>query len=85
MRGDYIEGLETVRATLTEGRKAGAVDFFIGGDLQHCISAGQCRRRSSRLGQYRMERDCTAPSAKEAVKIRSLMKKSEVVTASERL
>ena len=30
---DYIEALETVRATLTEGRKAGAIDFFIGGDI----------------------------------------------------
>ena len=27
----YIEALDTVRATLTEGKKAGAVDFFIGG------------------------------------------------------
>ena len=25
---DYIEALETVRATLTEGKNAGAVDFF---------------------------------------------------------
>ena len=24
----YIEALDTVRATLTEGKKAGAVDFF---------------------------------------------------------
>ena len=31
--GDYIEALDMVRATLTEGRKAGAVDFFIGGDI----------------------------------------------------
>ena len=30
---DYIEALETVRATLTEGRETGATDFFIGGDL----------------------------------------------------
>ena len=30
---DYIEALETVRAALTEGRKAGAVDFFVGYDL----------------------------------------------------
>ena len=30
---DYIEALETVRATLTEWKKAGAADFFIGGDL----------------------------------------------------
>ena len=29
---DYIEALETVRATLTEGRKAGAVDLYIGDD-----------------------------------------------------
>ena len=27
---DYIEALETVRATLIEGKRAGAVDFFIG-------------------------------------------------------
>ena len=30
---DYIEALETVRCTLTEERKAAAVDFFLGGDL----------------------------------------------------
>ena len=30
---DHVEALETVRATLTEGKKAGAVDIFIGGDL----------------------------------------------------
>ena len=30
---DYIEALETVRATLTEGRETEATDFFIGGDL----------------------------------------------------
>ena len=30
---DHIEALETVRSTLTEGKKARAVDFFIGGDL----------------------------------------------------
>ena len=30
---DYIEALETVRATLTEGKKAGTVDFTIGGDF----------------------------------------------------
>ena len=30
---DCIEALESVRATLTEGKRAGAVDFFIGGDL----------------------------------------------------
>ena len=30
---DYIEALESVRAALTEGKRTGAVDFFIGGDL----------------------------------------------------
>ena len=30
---DYIETLESVRAILTEGKREGAVDFFIGGDL----------------------------------------------------
>ena len=30
---DYIEALETVRATLTEDRETGATDLFIGGDL----------------------------------------------------
>ena len=30
---DYIEALETLRAILTEGKKEGAVAFFIGGDL----------------------------------------------------
>ena len=31
--GDHIEALVSVRGTLTEGKKAGAVDFFIGGDI----------------------------------------------------
>ena len=30
---DYIEALETVRNIMTEGRRAGAVDFYIGGDI----------------------------------------------------
>ena len=30
---DHIEALETVRVTPTEGKRAGAADFFIGGDL----------------------------------------------------
>ena len=30
---DYIEALASVRAVLTEGKREGAVDFFIGGDL----------------------------------------------------
>ena len=30
---DYIEALEVVRATLVEGKRMGAVEFFIGGDL----------------------------------------------------
>ena len=30
---DYIEALESVRATLTGEKRAGAADFFIGGDL----------------------------------------------------
>ena len=30
---DCIEAFESVRATLTEGKRAGAVDFFICGDL----------------------------------------------------
>ena len=30
---DHIEALESVRATLMEGKRMGAVDFFIGGDL----------------------------------------------------
>ena len=30
---DYIEALETVRATLTDGKKAGAVDFSVGGNI----------------------------------------------------
>ena len=39
---DYIEALETVRATLTEEKKAGAADFFIGGDIKLKLgSAGE--------------------------------------------
>ena len=30
---DCVEALETARTTLIEGRKAGAVHFFIGGDI----------------------------------------------------
>ena len=30
---DYIEALEVVRATLVEEERMGAVEFFIGGDL----------------------------------------------------
>ena len=30
---DNIEAMETVRATLIEGKEAGAVDLFVGGDL----------------------------------------------------
>ena len=30
---DHIEALEKVRATLTEEKKEGDVDFFFGGDL----------------------------------------------------
>ena len=30
---DYIETSESVRAILTDGKREGAVDFFIGGDL----------------------------------------------------
>ena len=32
---DYIEASESVRATLTEARSEGAVDFFIGWRLEH--------------------------------------------------
>ena len=39
--GDYIEALDTVRATLTEGKKqAGAVDFIIGGDINIEVRLG---------------------------------------------
>ena len=37
---DYIEALETVRTILAEGRKAGAVDFFIGGDINIELGLG---------------------------------------------
>ena len=30
---DFIEALEGVRATFVEGKRMGAVEFFIGGDL----------------------------------------------------
>ena len=30
---DHIEALETVRNVMTEGRMAGAVAFYIGGDI----------------------------------------------------
>ena len=29
---DHLEAVESVRAILTEGKREGAVDFFIGGD-----------------------------------------------------
>jgi endonuclease/exonuclease/phosphatase family metal-dependent hydrolase len=37
---DYIEALEVVRTTLVEGKKAGATDFFIGGDLNIELKLG---------------------------------------------
>ena len=40
---DYIEALVTVRSTLTESRKAGAVDFFIGGDINIELRLGSAR------------------------------------------
>ena len=37
---DYIEALETVRATLTEGRKMETVDFYKGGDFNIDMKLG---------------------------------------------
>ena len=45
---DDIGALGTVRATLTEGRQAGAIAFFIGGDINIELRYRQCGRRPSR-------------------------------------
>ena len=37
---DYIEALETARNVMTEGRMAGAVDFYTGGDINIEIKLG---------------------------------------------
>ena len=37
---DHIEALETVRNVMTEGRMAGVVDFYIGGDINIQMTLG---------------------------------------------
>ena len=70
---DYIEALETVRVTLTEGKRAGAVDFFICGDLN--IELGLDNTGGDLQGLDRVEwYGCMAPNAVRAVRIQVLMK-----------
>ena len=54
---DYIEVLESVRVTLTEGKRESAVDFFIGGDLNIELKLGLVddeNRDLDRIDWYRM-------------------------------
>ena len=77
---DYIEALETVRVNLTEGKKAGAVDFFICGDLNiefRLDNADDVLHGLDSIEWY-------GPSVEEAVRIRSPRRKTELVTAFER-
>ena len=57
---DYIEALETVRATLTEEKRAFAVEFFIGGDLNIERRLDNTGGDLHRLGLCRMVRDVWA-------------------------
>ena len=50
---DYIEALESVRDTLMEGKRMGAVDFFIGGDLN--IELKLCLTGDEHRGLNRIE------------------------------
>ena len=80
---DYIEALETVRAPLTEGKKAGAVDFFISGDLNTKLGLDNANEDLHGLdsvdwyGMYGPE--CRG----EAARTRSPMRKIAVATALE--
>ena len=67
---DHVEALESVRATLTEGKRAGAVGFFIGGDLN-------IEPRPDIADFERQGLD--GPSAKEAVRIPSLIGKLKLL------
>ena len=61
---DYIEALEAVRAVLVEGRRMGAVDFFIGVDVNidlSCVADGHRGPGSVEwYGMYGLECEGTA-------------------------
>ena len=75
---DYIGALESVRATLTEEKRAGAVDFFIGNDLNIDLKLDSQGLDSIEwYGMY-------GPSAKEAVRILLLMRKVPIIAGLHR-
>ena len=81
---DYIEALESVRATLTAERREGAVDFSIGGDLNIELS-WTSPTRSIEARTALNGAGCTGLSAEEAVRVLLLMRKIEVVPVIARL
>ena len=68
---DYIEAVDTVRATLIEGKRAGAVDFFIGGDLNIELRLDK-PMVNTKAWTVSNGTGCTGPSAEEAARIQSL-------------
>ena len=58
---DYTEALETVRIIVTDGRKAGTVDFYIGGDknivlkLDNADEGLQCPGSIEWYGMYGLQ------------------------------
>ena len=83
---DFIEALETVRATLTEGRKAGATDFFFffGGDLNIEFRLDHATRIFTALTAS-IGTECTDLNAEGAARRRSLVRKIAMAQAIESL
>ena len=53
---DCIEAPQTAKATLTEGRKAGAFDFFAGGDVNIELKLGNAGEDLHGLGSVEWHR-----------------------------
>ena len=80
---DHIEALESVRAMFTEGKREGAVDFFIGGDLNIELKlhiADDEHRGLDRVEWYGMYL-----SAVEVARTLLLMRKNKVVPTTARV
>ena len=77
---DHIKALETVRATLTEGKKTGATDFIIGGDLNIEFRMDNANEDLVSIGT-----ECTDLNAEGAARTRSPMRKIAMATAIESL
>ena len=76
--------MESERAALTEGKRAGAVDFFFGGDLNIELRLDVADDEHQGLDGIEWY-GCTGLSAKEAVRIPLLLRKIEVVPTIARL